>query len=533
MKSDTRLETDYLIIGSGIAGLRAAIALAPAGRVLVLSKAELTESATQYAQGGIAAALSDEDQVGLHYQDTLKAGAGLCDPAAVQILVEEGPRCIQELIEWGTAFDREGTRLAFTREGAHSRSRVLHAQGDSTGREILRVLFARTQGKIELTPFLFSTDLLLQNGRVTGVRCLDERTGTDRVIRAQAVLLATGGLGQVYSETTNPRVATGDGVAIAYRAGAQLQDMEFVQFHPTALYVPGAPRFLLSEALRGEGAYLRNLDLEQFMSRYHDAGELAPRDIVSRGIVKEMERTGSEFVYLDLTHLDPERVRTRFPRIHATCQQYNLDITRDLIPVRPAAHYSMGGVATDYDGRTSLAGLYAAGEVACNGVHGANRLASNSLLEGLVFGARAGCTILKDCPAQPNRTKASRTKATGTNALLRQTAGLDAEPQPAEPRACVDSLRRTMWDKVSILRSAASLGEALRVFEQMASPEPTGDRAFYEENNLRLVAEVITRTALAREESRGAHYRSDFPLQKDADWKKHSRIGRESGVGFI
>lgn len=532
MKSESCMQTDFLVIGSGIAGLRAAIELASAGRVIVLSKAELTESATQYAQGGIAAALSDEDQIFLHYQDTLKAGAGLCDPAAVQILVEEGPPCIQQLIEWGTAFDREGTRLAFTREGAHSRSRVLHAQGDSTGREILRVLLARAHGKIELVPFLFTTDLILQDGRVVGVRCLDERTGAEKEIRSRVVLLATGGLGQVYSETTNPTVATGDGVAIAYRAGAVLQDMEFVQFHPTALYVPGAPRFLLSEALRGEGGRLRNLDLEQFMSRYHEGGELAPRDIVSRGIVKEMERTGSEFVYLDLTHLDPNYVRSRFPRIHTTCQQYNLDITRDLIPVRPAAHYSMGGVATDYEGRASLSGLYAAGEAACSGVHGANRLASNSLLEGLVFGARAGRAILDDFPVSAGKAQNFPSNASGRNSSSEQSAGPGREARPPGQNACIEGLRRTLWEKVGILRSRASLEAALSTLGEMEAAQPAGDRASFEAQNLRVVAEVITRSALSREESRGAHYRTDFPLQNDAEWKRHSRITREGGAHF-
>src|SRR5882724_12008424 len=383
-------ETDFLVIGAGVAGLRAAVELAPAGRVVVLAKREVTDSATQYAQGGIAAALGDEDEIGLHLQDTLNAGDGLCDQGAVKVLVEEGPERIEELIQWGTEFDRDGTKLAFGREGAHSRNRILHAHGDSTGREILRALYAKakTLPSISVFEFEFSTDLLTADGRVCGVRLITEK-GEEGAIAASAVLLATGGVGQLYRNTTNPRVATGDGVAMAHRAGAEASDMEFIQFHPTALYLKNAPRFLLSEALRGEGAYLRNSELLRFMPKYY---ELAPRDVVARAIVHELEvsRMKDPVVYLDLTHLDEAHVKARFPRIHATCLQFNIDIATDLIPIRPAAHYSMGGVRTDLDARTSVAGLYAAGEVASTGVHGANRLASNSLLEGLVFGARGG-----------------------------------------------------------------------------------------------------------------------------------------------
>src|SRR5271169_6589207 len=385
-------ETDFIVVGAGIAGLRASVELAAAGRVLCLAKREVTESNTQYAQGGIAAALSDDDEVSLHLDDTMKAGDGLCNAEAARILVEEGPARIEELIEWGTQFDRTGTKIAFTREGAHSRSRVLHAHGDSTGREIGRALYLKTKAMkpIVFREFEFTTDLLVRDGRVIGVRVLDN-DGHLREIRANSVLLATGGLGQVYSDTTNPAVATGDGVAMAYRAGAEISDMEFVQFHPTALFLKGAPRFLLSEALRGEGAYLRNLELQRFMHKYHEMGDLAPRDVVARAIAHELEVTKrpDAAVYLDLTHLNSERVRKRFPTVYSTCMQYNIDITEELVPIRPAAHYAMGGVRTDLDGQASIPGLYAAGEVACTGVHGANRLASNSLLEGLVYGARA------------------------------------------------------------------------------------------------------------------------------------------------
>src|ERR1035441_7636708 len=340
---------DFIVLGGGIAGMRAAIELSQGGRVLVLTKDDLYESSTEYAQGGIAAALSEDDEVTLHLHDTLLAGDGLCREEAVRVLVEDGPRQIHQLIDWGMHFDRNGTKLAFTREGAHSRSRVLHAHGDSTGSEILRALMAKAKSlpTIQLYPRAFATELLVEDGSVLGVTYLDEKTSTPRCTRAGAVLLATGGLGHVYRETTNPSVACGDGVAMAYRAGALISDMEFVQFHPTALFVQGAPRFLLSEALRGEGAQLRNILLERFMPRYHEAAELAPRDVVARAIVREIHKTRAEFVYLDLTCLDPEHVKRRFPRIVSTCLQYNIDITTDLVPVRPAAHYSMGGVATD------------------------------------------------------------------------------------------------------------------------------------------------------------------------------------------
>ncbi len=385
---------------------------------------------------------------------------------------------------------------------------------------------ARTTKQIEILPYVFTTDVLLEKGRVAGVNILDEGRGGRDVIRARAVLLASGGLGQVYSETTNPGVATGDGVAIAYRAGAALRDMEFIQFHPTALYLPGAPRFLLSEALRGEGGCLRNVDLERFMPHYHEAGDLAPRDIVSRAIVREKERTGADFVYLDMTTLDAERVRTRFPRIHQTCLEYNLDITTDLIPVRPAAHYSMGGVATDLEGRTTLPGLYAAGEVACNGVHGANRLASNSLLDGLVFGARAGQAMARECP--PGNVEG---KPKPHNDVSSATGA--SEQVSAEVKRRIDEIRTEMWKHAGIIRKAETLRKGLERLERNAASLPSQPgRWEYEEQNMRTVAEVIVRCALAREESRGGHYRSDFAFERDELAGKHSRLVRGEGVKF-
>src|ERR1700676_4553712 len=451
---------DYAVVGSGIAGLRAAIELSAAGNVLVLAKSNLSDSATAWAQGGIAVALSDEDEIGLHEQDTINAGDGLCRPEAVALLVEEGPKYITQLIEWGTEFDRAGTKLAFTREAAHSRSRILHAHGDSTGREISRALLARahTIPHLHLRPHAFTTELIVESGAVVGLRFIDELDGSFHELRAEAVLLATGGLGQIYRETTNPDVATGDGMAIAYDAGAALSDMEFMQFHPTALAVKGAPRFLLSEALRGEGAILRNINLERFMKKYNEAQELAPRDIVARAIVSEMHRTDTGYVYLDMTKKTEDFLKKRFPRIYETCASYGLDLATDMAPVCPAAHYMMGGVKTDLWGRTSLPGLYAAGATAATGVHGANRLASNSLLEGLVSGARSGQAMMKDAPVKKKH-------AVGLPGSPAPKPGNSTQPHKnsAKPPQAPEltNIRDVMWRLVGILRSAKELTSAI------------------------------------------------------------------------
>jgi L-aspartate oxidase len=509
-------ETDFIVVGAGIAGLRASVELASAGRVLCLAKREVTESNTQYAQGGIAAALSDDDEVSLHLDDTLKAGDGLCNPEAARILVEEGPARIEELIEWGTEFDRTGTKIAFTREGAHSRNRVLHAQGDSTGREIGRALYLKAKAlkPIEFREFEFTTEIVLRDGRAIGVRVLD-RDGKLREIYANSVLLATGGLGQVYSDTTNPQVATGDGVAMAYRAGAEISDMEFVQFHPTALYLKNAPRFLLSEALRGEGGYLRNLELQRFMHRYHDMAELAPRDVVARAIAHELEitRRPDAVVYLDLTHLHGETVRKRFPTIYATCMQYNIDIAEELIPIRPAAHYAMGGVRTDLEGSTSIPGLYAAGEVACTGVHGANRLASNSLLEGLVYGARAARAMRNEMKPPQIPLAASPKSQVESNGNL------------AETEKFIQKVQTKMWQHVAVVRDGKVLKQVVADLNEMQPQLPkSGDRRSHEAANILQTGLLIARSALAREESRGAHYRLDFPLRNDRKFNKHSVV---------
>ncbi|HKG11849.1 MAG TPA: L-aspartate oxidase, partial [Pyrinomonadaceae bacterium] len=456
------METDFIVVGSGIAGLRAALEIARArARVTVLTKDRREESNTEYAQGGVAVALSEDDE--LHEEDTLAAGAGLCDERAVEVLVEDGRRYIRELIEWGAEFDREGGRLMFTREAAHSRPRILHAHGDATGREIVRALLARcgVERNISFLAHAETQSLVVSDGRVCGVRYLDPLVRAPRELRASAVVLATGGAGALYLHTTNPSVATGDGMSMAFDAGAELADMEFVQFHPTALSLEGAPRFLLSEALRGEGGVLRNAAGKRFMPRYHEAAELAPRDVVTRSIVAEMERTATRTAFLDMTAFDASHLRRRFPKIYKTCLQYGLDLAREPAPVSPAAHYIMGGVRTDLEGRTSLRGLYAAGEVACTGVHGANRLASNSLLEGLVFGARAGAAAARD--------RAGGRVQTSTDVDTQESgAREDAARAGAAALAVRKRVLRLMWERVGILRSRASLQRALTEFEQIA-----------------------------------------------------------------
>ena len=525
---------DYAVVGSGIAGVRAAIELSQAGSVLVLAKSNLNESATAYAHGGIAVALSDEDEIGLHEQDTLDSGDGLCRAETVALLVEEGPKYITQLIDWGTEFDRAGTKLAFTRETAHSRSRVLHAHGDSTGREISRALLARAHSipHLHLRPHAFTTRLIIERKRVVGLHFIDENDGSVHELRAGAVLLATGGLGQLYRETTNPEVATGDGMAIAYEAGATLSDMEFVQFHPTALAIKGAPRFLLSETLRDEGGILRNINLERFMKRYHEAQELAPRDVVARAITSEMHRTTSKHVYLDLTTKPKEFLEKRFPRIYATCLSYGLDLASDLAPVSPAAHFMIGGVKTDFWGRTSIPGLYAAGETGATGVHGANRLASNSLLEGLVFGARAGIAMIKDAPGS-KKSPAHLPGSTAPKTWNNSEKGPDKpKPKPAAA-ATLESLREVMWKQVGILRSGKELKAAVEALSALKFPQAEKDGRYeHELRNLHTLGLLMARSALAREESRGSHYRSDFPYRDDEKLQKHSAISKNNEVVF-
>jgi L-aspartate oxidase len=510
------MDPDFLVIGAGVAGLRAAIELSRAGSVLVVAKDSLRESSSEYAQGGIAAALGDDDDIVLHAQDTLAAGDGLANEAAVRLLVSEGQAAVRELIEWGAQFDAEEGRVSLGREGAHSRRRILHAHGDSTGREIARTLYCKAAAlpNVEFRSFAAITDLLVsRGGEVAGVAVCDASARHWMPLRARAVLVATGGLGQVYRATTNPEVATGDGVAAAFRAGAAISDIEFVQFHPTALHHEGAPPFLLSEALRGEGAYLRNAAGDRFMPRYHPLAELAPRDVVARAIVEEMRLTGAPHVWLDVRHLDAAFVRERFPRICDTCLRYGLDLAREPVPVHPAAHYAMGGIRTDLDGRTSLPRLYAAGEAAATGVHGANRLASNSLLEGVVFGARAGAAM-RECAGAPL---------------------LEAEP-PGEIRfPCVsaEALRELAWNDCGIVRDGVGLLRASEELERIPlRPAERPNRRLFELRSMHRVVSLITRCALARRESRGAHYRTDYP-EKSQDYRRHSLIAQNHEVTFV
>jgi len=509
---------DFVIVGGGIAGLRAAIALAPAGRVAVLTKADPGESNTGYAQGGIAAAVGDDDSPELHASDTIRAGDGLCDEQAVRVLVEQGPVYVRELLDWGTRFDRDaGGRPALGREAAHSVRRVLHA-ADATGREIGRVLWERVRAlpSVDTINHALVTELVVDGGAVSGVAFVD-RSGARQEIRAVATLLATGGAGQVFRETTNPAVATGDGISLAYHAGARVADLEFVQFHPTALKRAGAPRFLISEALRGEGARLVNLRGEAFMTRYDAGGDLAPRDVVARSIVREVEQTGGP-VFLTLAHLDADFVRRRFPTIAEMCRRIGLDLARDPIPVGPAAHYIMGGIETDEWAHTSLPGLFAAGEVACTGVHGANRLASNSLLEGLVFGARAGIAMQQ--PARAALPKADR-KVAGGSWLA---AGSTRHPERALD---AEAVRDLMWRAVGLFRTreglqdaVSRLGEISRDADQPSTPL-TDDADAWRRLHLVTVGRLIARAALRREESRGGHFRADFPGRDDENWKIH------------
>ena len=504
------LESDFLIIGSGIAALRAAIELADAGQILILTKGGADEGSTAYAQGGIAAAIGPDDSPDRHAADTIAAGDGLCRADTVRVLTEEGPRHVHELIQWGARFERkpDGT-LALAREGAHAVRRVLHAR-DATGREMCLVLWQQIadRAQIRVLEDTWVVDAVVADHRCVGVRFLDAR-GRLCSASASATLLATGGAGRVFRETTNPPVATGDGIAIAYRAGARVTDLEFVQFHPTALAVQGAPRFLLSEALRGEGARLVNEDGDPFMSKVDPAGDLAPRDRVARGIAREIERTGGR-VYLTLESLSPEFVRRRFPIITEACRQIGFDLARDRVPVGPAAHYIMGGVEADLDGRTSVSGLFAAGEVACSGVHGANRLASNSLLEGLVFGAAAGRAM--------ERWAVEHGRA---SCVPDATRGDDPAPSISTPTEA--AIQDLLWREVGLFREEGRLSRAIGALDDWAASFDAvpGDVSTARVTSLVTVGRLIARAALRREESRGAHFRSDFPRRNDREWARH------------
>lgn len=513
-------ETDVIVIGSGIAGLYTAIELSRDRKVLLITKKSLLESNTRYAQGGIAAVTAEDDSPLYHRQDTLLAGAGLCSSSAVDVLVHEGPQGVQELIRMGTAFDEENGTLALTKEGAHSHRRILHANGDATGHEIVRALSKQLDlhRQAEVWDDHFVIDLVTRDGECLGA-LVQMPDGSRVFVRGQATVLCSGGAGQLYRYTTNPEVATADGVAMAFRAGAEIRDMEFIQFHPTALSYPGAPRFLISEAVRGEGAILRNIKGERFMHNYHELQELAPRDIVARAIVSEMEETRSTYVYLDITHENPEMIKHRFPTIYETCMRYGLDLTTDWIPVSPAAHYMMGGVKTDLYGESSISRLFACGEVSSTGVHGANRLASNSLSEAVVYGRRIALRI-RELPE-------SRTEA----APYAFSLGRGETPsQPIVERRL--KLQKVMVRYAGLRRSRELL---LRAADELSRQLPLFQTALtkredYEFANLLTSALLVIYGALYREESRGAHYREDFPQRDDEGWRKHIVHVREHGM---
>jgi len=506
--------TDVLVIGSGIAGLSAVCGLPEGVSVLLVTKGGLREGSTGEAQGGVAAALGPSDSPGDHFVDTVEAGGGLCNEEAVRVVTEEGPARVRELMDMGVSFDREDGGFSFTLEGGHRRPRILHANGDATGLAIEETLAARARERAHLDVFerTFALDLLTLDGACHGALIRHQARGL-MMVRAKQTILATGGCGRIYRETTNPAVATGDGVAMAFRAGASLQDMEFVQFHPTTLYVAGASRALISESLRGEGAVLRNREGERFMSRYHPDGELAPRDIVSRSIIDEMARTQHTNVYLDVRGMSAEYLEGRFPTITALCRRFGLDPADDLIPVRPAAHYMIGGVSTDLDGRTDISNLLACGEVACTGLHGANRLGSNSLLEGLVLGRRCAQTALANLERM------------GEALPVHALQGLPQEPAYGTLNlADVDnSLKSLMWRDAGVERTGKALDEALEMITfwcRYVMDKEFDDPQGWELQNMLTVARLICMSARQREESRGAHYRLDFP-ETSPSWQRH------------
>jgi L-aspartate oxidase len=504
---------DYIVVGSGIAGLYAALLARQHGSVCVLTKGSIDECNTKYAQGGIAAAVGADDDPELHFADTIEAGAGLVDPEAARILVEAAADRISDLVTFGVPFDSTDGEVALGREAAHSRNRILHAGGDSTGAHIeISLSGLARMSRITIKEYVQVEEIVVEGGRAVALMALDTRTNATSRFDAGAIILATGGVGQLFRVSTNPDVATGDGIALAYRAGAEVQDMEFIQFHPTALRLPGVPIFLISEAVRGEGGLLRNAAGERFMPAYDERAELAPRDIVARAIVSEMRRTGTDRVYLDITHLDAARITARFPQIYRYCLDHGVDITKEPAPVSPAAHYMMGGVRTNTWGETTIAGLYACGEVACTGVHGANRLASNSLLETVVFAKRI-----------VERTQAYDGGRADETTDARSLPPIENEAGRAPDRAGLQAL---MWDAVGIVRDGSGLSSATQTLAgwRAALPAPN-DRPSHELANMLLAGRLMAEAAALREESRGAHYRTDFPAPRD-EWRRHIAFRR-------
>jgi len=507
--------TDILIIGGGLAGLRAAISADQGLSVMVATKDEIRESNSSYAQGGIASVLDPEDRFESHVQDTLTAGGELCDVETVQMVVNEGPKRIMELIEFGTQFDQQDGELQLGREGGHSFSRVVHAQGDATGREVMRAViqYVKQRANTQICANTFVLDLITSGGECHGAILADEHDEKSYVWAKQTIL-CTGGAGQIFRESTNPEVATADGHAIAFRAGAELRDMEFTQFHPTVLYIAGSSRSLITEAIRGEGAYLRDRNGYRFMHDYDERGELAPRDIVSQSIVTQMEKTRHPCVYLDLSHLDHELVKQRFPGIRASCAEFGIEITTDPIPVRPGAHYMIGGMTVDRLGRSSVHRLWGAGEVTSSGLHGANRLASNSLLEGLVYGAHAGQAASQAALEMPNEYRV---------VPIDNPRGESGE-KVLDLADIRNSLKSLMGRSVGVRREAEPMAEALKTVETWQNyvlPRQFDHAEGWELQNMLTVAWLMIKSALAREESRGVHLRTDFPDKDDQHWQCH------------
>ena len=513
---------DVLIIGGGLAGLRAAMGVEPGLSVLVITKDKIAQSNSTYAQGGIAGVLSPDDLFEDHVADTIEAGGSLCDKAIVEEVVTEGPDRIKELAGWGTKFDLHGDDFGLTREGGHGRPRVAHALGDATGKEIMRAMIEQVSAaeNIDVWEDTFTIDLLTYKGACRGCLVWNTHHGKT-LIWAKQTILATGGAGQLYRETTNPDVATADGIAMAYRAGAEIRDMEFMQFHPTVLYIAGSSRNLITEAMRGEGAKLIDRNGHRFMPEYDDRAELAPRDVVSRAIVDQMERTKHPNVYLDMTELDADWVRGRFPGIAAICEEFNIDITKDRIPVRPGAHYMMGGVHVDADGRTNVPGLWAVGEVSNTGLHGANRLASNSLLEAIVFGARAGA----GASLQAKQIDECYTVLPLENPIIKPNI------DPLDLADIRNSLKSMMWRNVGVRRDGAGLAEATENILRWCRyvlPRQFSDPVGWELQNMLSASWLIIQAATFREETRGCHVRTDFPELNDADWDRHQSF--QNGV---
>jgi L-aspartate oxidase len=513
-KTTPHLITDVLIIGGGLAGLRAALEIEPSLHVTILTKSELVQSNSSWAQGGIAGVLDSDDDFQSHVEDTLGAGGALCHVDVVRTVVEQAPERIRELIEWGTQFDRSESGLTLGREGGHSHHRIVHALGDNTGREVMRAVMERirTRPQTRIIEKSFTVDLLTDEGGCRGA--LAEVNGQLHMIWAKETILCTGGAGQVFRETTNPPIATGDGLAMAWRAGAKVRDMEFMQFHPTVLYIAGGGRCLITEAVRGEGGYLTDREGQRFMPEFDPRAELAPRDIVSQAIETQIARSRDTCVFLSLSHLDPTLVRERFPGMTSLCAQFNIDVTRDLIPVRPGAHYMIGGVQVDSQGRTSIPHLWGAGEVTSSGLHGANRLASNSLLEGLVYGALTGRGAADAAQADSGRFQLSD---------IQQGVGENGQFHLDLADVC-NSLRSLMWRAAGVRRGSEGLQEAnqqIQRWRHYTERHQFTEASGWELQNLLQVSWCLVQAAIRREESRGVHFRSDFPQSDDAKWLGH------------